>query len=429
MTRARALASVIAATALGSPSAGAEPPRTPATLVGPDATPQVDPERHELAGFPIIGGNSDIGVQLGGAATLTRFHDGLTPYLWNLDLLLSASIKSDQNGTRLIQQSHVLRLDAPHLLGGRLRIDTRASFQRTINAEYFGLGNASSAAIPEGQPNAGRRYQYVQQEGRVRTIARVHTGTPFDLALGASLRYDAPDVYAGSKLTEDAAARSPDGSPVVRGTRAAGLVTGAAGFIVDTRDTEFITTRGIFYQVGVGFTGGSAESVAYGNTSAVLSHYAPIGGPFVFASRVVVSFEVGNVPFYDLAQGGTFEPQYLLGSESGVRGVPIGRYAGLVKAVTNVEIRTPFPRFRLFGQRFRLGTTTFFDAGRAWADYGVHPALDGTKLGLKFGVGGGVFLQWGDAAIFRLEAAYSPDAVSENPGFPVGIYVADGLMF
>jgi hypothetical protein len=29
----------------------------------------------------------------------------------------------------------------------------------------------------------------------------------------------------------------------------------------------------------------------------------------------------------------------------------------------------------------------------------------------------------------RVEAAYSPDAASENPGFPIGIYVSDGLMF
>jgi hypothetical protein len=44
-------------------------------------------------------------------------------------------------------------------------------------------------------------------------------------------------------------------------------------------------------------------------------------------------------------------------------------------------------------------------------------------------VGGGLFLQWGEAAIFRIEAAYSPDAVSENPKLPLGLYVSDGLMF
>jgi hemolysin activation/secretion protein len=109
--------------------------------------------------------------------------------------------------------------------------------------------------------------------------------------------------------------------------------------------------------------------------------------------------------------------------------VPEGRYSGAIKIVGNVEIRIPFPRFRLFGQRFRLGTTTFFDTGRVWADYHADPARDGTSLGLKYGVGGGAFLQWGEAAIFRAEAAYSPDAESENPGFPIGIYVSDGLMF
>jgi hypothetical protein len=48
---------------------------------------------------------------------------------------------------------------------------------------------------------------------------------------------------------------------------------------------------------------------------------------------------------------------------------------------------------------------------------------------MKYGVGGGLFLQWGEAAIFRVEVAYSPDAVAENPDFPVGLYVSDGLMF
>jgi hypothetical protein len=381
----------------------------------------LDPERHELAGFPIVGGNTDIGVQFGAAGTLTRFHDGLAPYLWNLDLLLSASLKSDSNGTRLVQQSHVLRLDEPHLWGSRLRIDGRASFQRTVNAGYYGIGNASVADLPPGASAPGRRYQYLQEEGRVRAISRIHTGTLVDVALGTNLRVESPSTYAGSKLADDSA--------TVHGTEATALGGLAAGVMIDTRDTEFVTTRGIFYQVGVGYTVGSAEGVAYANTSAVLSHYAPLFGPLIYAQRFVASFDDGRVPFYDLQRGGTFEPQNLLGGESGVRGVPQGRYAGLVKVVSNLEIRSTLPRFTLFSQRLRLGTTTFLDVGRVWSGYTYDPTRDGHKLGLKYGIGGGAFLQWGEAAIFRIEVAYSPDAVAENPGFPVGIYVADGLMF
>jgi hypothetical protein len=98
--------------------------------------------------------------------------------------------------------------------------------------------------------------------------------------------------------------------------------------------------------------------------------------------------------------------------------------------ITNLEVRgTPFPRFTILGQRFRIGTTVFFDAGRVWSDYAVISPADGNTLGLKYGVGGGLFIQWGEAAIFRFEAAYSPDATSENPLVPIGIYVSDGLMF
>src|SRR5258708_8311976 len=169
----------------------------------------------------------------------------------------------------------------------------------------------------------------------------------------------------------------------------------AAGIMMDTRDSEFVTRRGIFYQIGVGATEGSADGVGYDNTSAILSHYAPLGPLFVFASRFIASFQFGRIPFYDLAQAGTFEPQYLLGSESGVRGVPEGRYRGPITMVTNLEIRgTPFPRFRLFGERFRVGTTTFLDVGRPWSDYSPISPADGNLVGLRFGVGGAALLQW-----------------------------------
>jgi hypothetical protein len=391
----------------------------------------LDPRRYELAGFPIVGGNSDIGVQFGAAATLTKFYDGALPYFWNIDLLLSGSVKDDQNGLRLVQQSHVLRIDAPDLLGGRLRIDSRASFQRTINQGYFGLGNATTAEPATGETSLGRRYQYTQEEARIRTIARVHTGTPIDLALGAIVRVESPEVYPGTKLADDLT-RAPgaglyDG---VYGADPALLAGVAAGIMIDTRDSEFVTRQGIFYQLGAGATVGSTDRIAYGNASVVLAHYAPLGSALVFASRFVASLQFGRVPFYDLAQGGTFEPQYLLGSESGVRGVPDGRYAGAVKAIANTELRaTPFPRFVVAGQRLRIGTTAFFDAGRVWSGYSLISPADGDGLGLKFGVGGGAFLQWGEAAIFRVEIAYSPDAESANPGFPFGIYVSDGLMF
>ena len=428
---ARVIAFAVVATTLPATARAEDAPPSAAPPAAPAAT-TLDPRRYELAGFPIIGGNSDIGVQFGAAATWTRFFDQARPYLWNIDLLLSASVKDDTAGFRMVQQSHVLRLDLPDLFDGKGRLDARGSFQRTINAGYYGLGNASAALVPPGQPNIGRTYQYIQQEGRVRAIVRIHDvlPAPWDLAFGGNLRYESPSAYAGSQLANDLSARESDGSPYLTGASPMLLATGSAGVIVDTRDSEFVTRKGIFYQLGVSATVGSEDLASFAEATAVLSHYAPLGPVFIFASRVVGSFQAGRVPFYDLAQGGVFEPQYLLGGETGVRGVPMGRYAGKAKMISNTEIRaTPFPRFTVLGQRIRFGTTLFFDAGRVWSDYRVTSPLDGKGIGLKYGVGGGVFLQWGEAAIFRIEIAYSPDAESENPGFPLGIYVSDGVMF
>jgi hypothetical protein len=390
---------------------------------GPSGDPPLALRRYELGAFPILAGTSDIGFQFGAVGTLTRFYDNAFPYEWNADLLLSASVKDDNLGLRLVQQSHVLRLDIPDLFSSKLRLDTRISFLRTINAGYYGIGNAASAA-----PYI---YDYRQQEGRLRAIGRVRTGVRgLHIAFGANLRIEVPETYVNSKLVQDIFPRTPGQAPVAIGAQSTFLAGVATGLMLDTRDSEFVTTKGLFYQVGLGTTVGASEQVTYGEGSAVIAHYAPIAGPFSFASRFVASFQFGRVPFYDLAQGGTFEPQYLLGGETGVRGVPMGRYAGRVKMISNLEVRgTPFPRFTILGERFRVGTTTFFDAGRVWSDYAIVSAADGYHLSLKYGVGGGLFLQWGEAAIFRIEAAYSPDATSENPKLPLGIYVSDGLMF
>ena len=139
--------------------------------------------------------------------------------------------------------------------------------------------------------------------------------------------------------------------------------------------------------------------------------------------------ETGNVPVYDLYTGGVFLTDEMVGGSSSVRGVPNGRYSGKIKAFGNVELRAMLLPFHLLGAQFTFGGNILFDTGRLWSDYTFHSRLDGTGIGLKWGAGAGVYLQWGQAALFRLEAAYSPDATSENPGLPLGIYVEDGVMF
>jgi hypothetical protein len=425
-----ALAAVLLLAALSQRASAQANAAAKDAAAAPTAVTPPDPQRLELAGFPIVAGNTDIGVQFGGAVTITRFDGELAPYLWNLDVLLSTSLKSEQVGVRFVQQSHVLRLDLPQLLGGRLRVDTRGSFERTVNDGYYGLGNNAALVDATDAASNPRRYQFLFQETRIRSIGRLHTHTPLDVAFVTALRYVQPNVYANSRLAQDVAPGQASVGPAVVGARQTALLKLGGGVMYDTRDSEFVTHRGLYYQLGVaGSLGTSSENIRYGEVAAVLAHYLQLPSVFMLAVRVVGSCQFGRVPFYDLALGGVFDPQRLFGSESALRGVPFGRYAGAVKALANLELRSAGRRFQFIGQRLRLGTTTFVDFGRVWADYAPDPVRDGRTLGLKYGIGGGVFVQWGDAAIFRIEAAYSPDAAAANPKLPFGIYAADGLMF
>jgi outer membrane protein assembly factor BamA len=386
-------------------------------------------EHNELAGAPILGGSTDIGFQIGVAATFTRVSPRYLPYRWKLDGLVSASVKGGPRGTEVVQQSHDIRLDIPRAVGGKIRIMPGIFFERTVNAGYFGIGNATPAiANPDG--SLGSRYQYVHREIRARVNLRQPLAGAHSLMYGLTLRNVSPSTYAGSKLDLDSRRIDKDGEPYVRGLQTLNHAIVSVGEIYDTRDNEISPHKGSFdqYALRVGAATPTRAGVYYGGANIILRRYVPLGGPFVLAARALVDATAGELAFYDLSQGGAFIPIDLPGGPYGVRGVPNGRYSGLVKVVGNVELRVTHARFRLFGDEFRVGNNLFFDTGRVFARYGPDDR-DGKGIGLKYGIGAGVFVVWGTAAIFRVEFAYSPDAVSANPNFPIGIYAADGQMF
>src|SRR5271170_6434202 len=119
-----------------APIAASKAPSKRSALLDHDYTTA----RYEPAGIPLLGGNSDIGFQFGAVATLSRFADGIKPYAWNMDLVLSASVKDGPRGAEVAQESFLWNDDIPGLWGGRLRLNPQVSYQRTINMGYFGLG-------------------------------------------------------------------------------------------------------------------------------------------------------------------------------------------------------------------------------------------------------------------------------------------------
>jgi len=379
--------------------------------------------RYEVAALPLLGGDSDIGFEFGAVGTLSHFSNGTVPYEWNMDLVLAASVKSGPSGAEITQQNYQWNIDVPAVGGGAVRINPQVSYNRTVNQLYFGIGNATSPSAPTGA--SARYFEFDDRQARVRDLNRIALGGPIDAMTGVTYRFEDPGPYANSKLAQDAAAGK------VIGVDPMSLVTLAGGIVYDTRDSEIFPRQGSYHQIGLRGTVGIPfdAGARYGAAGAMLATYKPIGGPFVLALRGVADLEFGGVPVYDLYTGGPFQTYEMPGGSAAIRGVPDGRYSGLVKVFGNAEVRALLVRFRIAGQRFRVGGNVLFDAGRLWADYTFTSPLDGRGLGVKWGTGGGLYLQWGQAAVFRLEVAYSPDAASENPSLPLGVYVEDGVMF
>lgn len=400
---------------------------------GADDLPQ---ERLEWSVLPALGGNTDVGLLFGAVSVLARFDEGFAPYHWRGEAIVIASAKEGPAGAEFPLQRYLTRWDLPGQLGGRLRIEPQVGYQRVVNSGYFGIGNASRAepAAEEAPGVPARRYQYVRHEGSARVLARLALEPELSLALGLQILYDAPEIYEGSKLAEDLAAQTAEGARRLFATSDGAQFTLLAGLLWDTRDHETVPTRGFFHELSVRFGVGApaSQEVRYGGFTVNLRFYASLvdDGWLVLATRVFSDHVFGNVPFYELGQGGAFPAIALPGGSNAIRGVPTGRYAGRSRIVANVELRTMFARFSFGEHRFRLGAAAFADAGRIWSGFfASDPDLDGHGLGVTYGVGGGLRLQWGQSVLARIDLAYSPDAGSGYPSVPLGVYLELGQAF
>jgi hypothetical protein len=173
----------------------------------------------------------------------------------------------------------------------------------------------------------------------------------------------------------------------------------------------------MFHELSARFTPDPHSEISYGGTTLALRFYQSIyRDRLVFAVRILGDVLFGTPPLYELARHGGLFPMPAPGGGSGVRGVPIHRYHGKVKLLSNWELRGRILPFTWLGQRFNIGAVAFIDAGRVWTNLSSPTRFDGTDLGLKLGAGGGLRIQWGEALLLRTDVAWSPDAD------PVGFY-------
>ena len=376
--------------------------------------------RTEYAIVPLAGGDTDIGFGAGALGSVARVDPAVRPYVWRLEGSAFVTIKRGE-GTGLSSpyQDAFLLLTLANLLQGRARLELRPSYTRENNLRYHGLGNASQA---EGDDIPARDF-YTRVHPALLLRARFALFGPLNLVVGGLYTHSWIDFEPQSNLVRDLTMGSPRVKSILDVDRNHGLLLLEAGLLYDTRDDEIAPAAGFLHAVKLRASPGGGGPLPYRYVQVNLNvrGYHRLGTDrLVLAWRGIGDLLVGKIPFYELSR---YDEASAIGGANGVRGVRGDRYHGKRKLFGNLELRSTLWHFQVRRSGYALGVTGFLDGGRVWADTSAAPELDGTGLGLKYGVGGGLRLRKGETFVLRADVAWSEDAR------PVGFYFLAGHIF
>lgn len=383
------------APAADAPAAPLAQPAQPKVAEGEDKTGT------EIGILPLIGGDTDNGFGVGAIGSIASFDSTHTPYKWQVQF--ATFIAAKDSITSPSYEDAFINLIAPQMLDRRLRLELRPSFTRETALRFFGLGN--NVQIPANTDRTRDFYTRLHPQLAVLTRWKLDPRSPWSVIAAAQYLYNRVSEDPASTLamqlpTIDPKADTPHS--VLR------LETGAA---YDSRDNEIAPNRGMFHTFEIRMSPhlGSPFPYQYEQADVQLRFYRTVMPQrMVLAVRVVGDFMLGDVPFYELSR---YEDTSAIGGSLGVRGVPGYTFYGKAKAFANVELRTAITNFNFWDKKYRFGIATFVDGGRIWSDLRhSRPDLDGTGLGLHYGVGAGIRLQQGRAFLIRADLAWSPDA-------------------
>lgn len=398
--------------------------KAPATPVPPaPPPPSPPPSRRELNLVPIAGGDSDVGIGVGEVGDWARLQPGTGLYRWRLESGAFISFKlREQNDLIVPFQDYYLLLSQRNWgAEKRWTLDIRASFTDETTLKFYGIGNASSlppATLDVRESEYGRIHPTFSVEGRHAVAHNLY------LLLGSVYTHNWLTVPAGGTLATTHDSGPADMRAMLGSFDAHGVELLEAGVEYDSRDNEIITRRGGFHALQVRYSPHISSELPYPYEQIDLTsrvYATPIPRWLTLSARAVGDVLLGSPPFYELAR---FNQTPAIGGVNAVRGVPAQRYYGKVKLFGNFEARSELWPFQLHGKNLILGAAAFVDAGRVWTELDhSHPDLDGTGLGIKYGIGGGLRLQEGQTFVVRADLAWSPDAR------PVGAYFAAGEIF
>ena len=378
--------------------------------------------------FPVLGNDPDLGFKFGIFSLLTKSEGEGKPFLWRLQFGCAFAAHEGATGLEVPYRQVLLQHDFRSASGATL-VSSDIGHARTTNLGYFGLGNTSPGTdgwrdLAPGSAAYVRARQFNQFDSSIYSAGvsiQHEISAGWRLHVGLRLYWTDLAPYADSQLATDLRTDAHDGHRLF-GLGPSFYPLLSAGVVRDTRDHEVAPTVGAWHEAILRCSpGGYGDGGWCGATVAVRGYRRLVGQYLTIAGRLLGDVLFGRPSFLELSRFGGLQASFGPGGGMGVRGVPQGRYHGRTKLIANVELRSFFWKFRIAGQRVELGAAAFVDMGRVWTDTLTGVAsLDGTGIGLHYGVGAGVRLRWGDAAVIRFDFAYSP--VSAQLGSPIGFF-------
>lgn len=372
---------------------------------------------------PIAGGDSDVGIGIGQVSDIASLESGFNPYKWRIESGAFITFKLRNDEVISPFQDYYALLTLPQIgPGRRIRLEVRPAFTDETTLKFYGIGNATP--LPVGVALIDT--EYARMHPTLSVVTRLRMSPGWYAHLGSIYTHSWLEVSPSSLLAQAAAGGSEEVRALLGSEpfRAHGTEVIELGFQFDSRDDETVTGSGQYHTFKARLSPATGRWLpyAYQQLDVTLRFYATVIPRWLTLSfRLVGDALMGDPPFYELAR---FEETPAIGGGKALRGVPAQRYYGKVKLFENFEVRSELLPFTVFGKSMVLGAALFADAGRTWTELGhSHPALDGTGLGLKYGLGGGLRLQQGHTFVVRADIAWSPDAE------PVGAYFAAGQIF
>lgn len=347
----------------------------------PSDTEENRRERVEYSLVPLLGYSSDLGLY--GGALLYRFNygDNERPYLSNTRFDISAGTKGN-----LIAGIDYERI---HSFGTDIRSLFSVYGERDKLSNYFGIGNDSGFSdelYDEGFFNFESRLFSLKYTAR-KTISDLSENGILDLFGSVSFRY----MDASSRGTSTLFNTSKPTGFGNSWSNSIGL-----GLIADTRDSEFIATRGIRYEISAEQnTGLLGSEYTFAMYRAELRHFRKVIGNVVLAHKLTGSYLTGDAPFWELPT---------IGNEEGLRGYYLDRFIGESSILNVIELRSWL--FSFLNDEIRLGAQVFWDSGRVFSSADSNRFFSEWKH--SYGFGGAISLLNPDF-ILRADAGISEE--------------------